>query len=153
MSGNDQLWFEENFRFIASLNRYMEGHISMAVTEREQRFGAMQVLTGFDRNSKDNRPLVSTIELNDPYGVVFIHHSRRPDTLTPIFIIREGKEWKIRRFGGSRDETRIAHGIAEARNLKDLPLTNDERAVLENPRRYKEGKRREMMARCGIHEQ
>ncbi len=153
MSNDDQSWFEENFRLIASMNRYMEGHISMAVTEREQRFGAMQVLTGFDRNGKKNRPLVSTIELNDPYGVVFIHHPGRPDTLRPIFIIREGKQWKIRRFGGSRDETRIAHGIAEARNLKDLPLSKDERAILENPRRYKEGKRTEMMAQCGIHEQ
>ena len=90
---------------------------------------------------------------HDTARVVFIHHPGRPDTLRPIFIIREGKQWKIRRFGGSRDETRIAHGIAEARNLKDLPLSKDERAILENPRRYKEGKRTEMMAQCGIHEQ
>jgi hypothetical protein len=153
MSVNDQRWFHGNFPLIASLNNRMGGVIAMAVTEREQKFGAMQVLTAFDRNRKDDRPLVSTIELNDPYGVVFVHMANRPETLTPIFIIREKHDWKVRRFGGSRDEPRIAHAIAEAKDSADHELTDDEKAVLKDPRKYVGVKRRELMAQCGIQEQ
>lgn len=148
MSKDDLAWFETNYPLIAQTSQKMEGALAMAATEREQRYGATDVLLGLSTPQK--QPTISQVQVNGDRGAVFVHQPGNVSTMRVIFVARDGDYWKIRRFLGRRDEYTLMKMLVETHEYSNTPLTDDETMFKADPQNYPIKKHNELMAEAGL---
>jgi hypothetical protein len=145
---DDRAWLEANRQVVASLCNEMSGVLAMAVTENEQRYGALKVLLGF--GPMYQRPLVARVERSNQYAVAFTHLPNRAETMKEVFMIQENDRWRIRRFLGKRDDFGVMSAVTEKKRWSGEALDADEDDYVADPHGYETRMRAKLLNESGI---
>ena len=148
MSLEDRAWFERNYVFLAALNPRYGGPSAKNAPAEEKQFAALLELLAFE--PRKVRPVIVRIQTSESHGVAYIHQPGQFQTLHPIFLVREGEEWKIRRFLGARDSPRYLTGLIEEKKRQGAALEEEEQRYLAKPQRWAADKQAQMLRESGI---
>jgi hypothetical protein len=98
------------------------------------------------------RPVVVrvAVDSSNNYGVAYIQPPGRVDLLREVFMVREGDQWRIRRFMGMRDDPAFLTRLVADKKDKGLPLSPDEQAFQKDPTAYAAQLRDRMLKDVGL---